>query len=40
MFVFTEEVISNAGLRRYVTGGIYNGRYEGTSKYKKLYING
>jgi hypothetical protein len=40
MLVFTKEVMSNKGIRMYVNGGIHNGRYEGTSTYEKLNING
>jgi hypothetical protein len=40
MFVFTDEVMSNKGIRMYVTGGIHDGRYKGDSRYRKLYING
>jgi hypothetical protein len=40
MFVFTEEIISNKDIRRYITGGINDDRYEGTSRCRKLYING
>jgi hypothetical protein len=38
MFVFTKEVMSNKGIRRYIMGKIHNDRYEGTSRcYKPVY---
>jgi hypothetical protein len=40
MIVFNEGVMSNNGRRTYFMGGIYNDRYEGTSRGRKLYING
>jgi hypothetical protein len=40
MFIFTGEVISNKGIRMYVTGGKQDSRYEGTSRCRELYING
>jgi hypothetical protein len=39
MIVFTEEVILNKGIWMYVTGGIHNKRYKGTSMGRKQYIN-
>jgi hypothetical protein len=39
MFIFTEEVMSNRGIRIYVRGKIYDDSYEGTSSCRKLYIN-
>jgi hypothetical protein len=40
MLVFTKEVMSNKGIRICIIGGIHDGRYEGTSKCRKQYING
>jgi hypothetical protein len=40
MFIFTEEIMSNKGIKRYVMGGSHDGRYEGNSRYRKLDING